>query len=107
MFYRHLTERERYVISHLHGSGISNREIGRRLQRSHTTISREVARNKAPYSRYWYTYTHDIALTRRHQPRHKQCQNNPRLMRYIQRRLERQWSPEQIACRLLMDYPEV
>lgn len=85
MSYCHLTERERYVISHLHGSGISCREIGRRLKRSHTTITREVARNKAPYSCYWYTYTHPVALARRHQPRHKRCQHNPRLMRYIQR----------------------
>jgi len=56
MLYGHLTERERYVISHLHGSGYSDREISRRLPRSHTTISREVARNKAPYTCYWYTY---------------------------------------------------
>ena len=30
MSYTHLTENDRYVISHLHGSGISIREIGRR-----------------------------------------------------------------------------
>ena len=45
MSYTHLTENDRYVISHLHGSGISIREIGRRLGRAHTTITREVARN--------------------------------------------------------------
>ena len=42
MSYTHLTENDRYVISHLHGSGISIREIGRRLGRAHTTITREV-----------------------------------------------------------------
>lgn len=106
MLYRHLTERERYVISHLHGSGYSDREIGRRLQRSHTTISREVARNKGPYARYWYTYTHDKAIARRHQPRHKRCQDNIQLMNYIKRQLEQKWSPEQIANRLIIDYPQ-
>lgn len=60
---------------------ISNREIGRRLQRSHTTIGREVARNKAPYARYWYSYTHDKAIVRRRQ-------NNLQLMSYIKRQLE-------------------
>lgn len=106
MSYVHLTERERYVISHLHGSGISVREIGRRLKRHHTTISREVARNKAPLSRYWYTNTHDAAMARRHKARHRRRQDNPQLMRYVSHRLTRQWSPEQISHRLQMDFPE-
>ena len=34
MSYTHLTENDRHVISHLHGSGISVRERGRGLERA-------------------------------------------------------------------------
>ena len=61
MSYTHLTERERYVISHLNISGISQREIGRRLNRSHTTHSPELARNSLALSRYWYIFSHPMA----------------------------------------------
>lgn len=105
MSYCHITERERYVISHLHLSGVSLREIGRRLERSHTTISREIKRNKAPHSCYWYSYTHSMAVARKHIPRHYKRQNNKRLMRYLQRKLAQQWSPEEITGRLTQDYP--
>ena len=45
MSYTHLSSKERYVISHLVLHGLSLREISRRLQRHHTTISREIKRN--------------------------------------------------------------
>lgn len=106
MSYSHLTERERYVISHLHVSGCSHREIGRRLKRSHTTIGREIDRNSEKHSQYWYSFTHKKALARRKIPRYQKCQQNGRLMRFIERRLTRKWSPEQIANRLRLDYPD-
>ena len=40
MSYTHLSSNERYVISHLVLYGLSLREIGQRLNRHHTTISR-------------------------------------------------------------------
>lgn len=49
MPYHHLTENERYVISHLKVAGFSLREIGRRLGRHHATISREIIRNGSEY----------------------------------------------------------
>jgi len=42
MAYTHFTENERYVISHLNIAGFSLREIGRRINRHHTSISREL-----------------------------------------------------------------
>ncbi len=44
MSYCHLSSEERYVISHLVLYGLSLREIGRRLQRHHATISQEIKR---------------------------------------------------------------
>ena len=58
MPYTQLTSEERYVIYHLRIFGLSYREIGRRLNRHHTTIVREVVRNKPTYfgSVYWHEW---------------------------------------------------
>ncbi len=46
MSYFHLTSAERYVIFHLVLYGLNFREIGRRLNRHHKTISREIKCNR-------------------------------------------------------------
>ena len=107
MSYTHLTEQERYVISHLSVAGFSLREIGRRLNRSHTTISRELKRAKAvhPWTVYWYDWTQPLAVERACKPRHCRRQQNLRLVQYVETRLNKQWSPEEISQRLHLDYP--
>lgn len=52
MSYKHLTSNDRYVIYHLGVFGLSNREIGRRLSKHHTTIGREIKRNWHGLGRY-------------------------------------------------------
>ncbi len=106
MSYTQLTEKERYVISHLRSS-FSLREISRRLNRHHTTISRELKRNGPKYdcTVYWYDWTHPLAMARRHQPRHHRRQSNPRLVNYVESKLKLGWPPEVIANRLRIDYP--
>lgn len=57
MSYTHLTEQERYVISHLNVAGYSKREIARRINRHHTSVTRELKRNGPPQfdcCAYWY-----------------------------------------------------
>ena len=54
MSYTHLTLKERYVIYHLQLCRLSIREIARRLQRAHTTISREIQRNQRAVSSVAY-----------------------------------------------------
>lgn len=44
--YTHLTSLERHRIYFLHAENISDAEIGRRLGRDKSTISRELKRNK-------------------------------------------------------------
>ena len=107
MSYTHLTEQERYVISHLSVARFSLREIGRRINRSHTTISRELKRAKArhPWTTYWYDWAHPLAVERTSKPRHYRRQKNLRLVRYVEARLNRQWSPEEISHRLRIEYP--
>ncbi len=52
MSYIHFIERERYVISHMKMAGFSLRAIGRRLGRHHTSIMREINRNRPTYARF-------------------------------------------------------
>jgi IS30 family transposase len=105
----HLTENERYVISHLTCAGFSLREIARRIKRHHTTVSRELKRNGDPAYEdtvYWYDWTHPEALKRRHKPRHQRRRANHLLVDYVEGKLREDWSPEIIAAKLKIDYPD-
>jgi IS30 family transposase len=108
MPYTHLTENERYVISHLNVAGFTFREIARRIKRHHTTVSRELKRNGPEYdcTIYWYDWTHPKALKRRHKARHHRRLSNQRLFKYVKRKLRDDWSPEIIAEKLKIDYPD-
>jgi transposase, IS30 family len=107
MSYQHLSEKERYVISHLQYE-YSIREIARRLGRSHSTISREFKRAKQrhPWTTYYYDWSHPLALERRQKASHFRRQNNLRLVAYVESRLRLDWSPEEIANRIRIDYPD-
>lgn len=108
MSYVQLTSEERYVIYHLKLFKLSLREIARRLGRHHTTISREIQRNgpERPTWVYWHEGAHQKALRRRTQPRHYRRHNHTPLVRYVERSLRAEWSPDVIAAKLKMDYPE-
>lgn len=108
MSYTHLTEKDRYVISHLKLAKFSLREIARRLGRHHTSISREIKRNGptyAPDAVYWYHFTQPVAEKRRHKARSHCRQNHQPLIEYIEDKLNLDWPPEAIAARLKIDYP--
>ena len=105
MSYKHLTSEERYVIYHLTRYGCSLREIGRRLNRHHTSISREVKRNTAPAMDYTYFWGDVHAAERRHRARHQRRRGNTRLVRYVEKRLQWYWPPEMIVGRLQVRYP--
>lgn len=106
MSYTHLTEHERYVIYHLTLCKLSDREIGRRLGRCHTTIAREVKRN-GPNHRgvYWNVAAHQTAMERRRKPRHARRRSNQRLVAYVESGLRARWSPETIVGRMRVDHP--
>lgn len=69
MNYTHLTQEERYQIYTLLREGFSNRYIAWRLNRSLSTISREITHNKARNG-YFTKRAHKIAL-KRHCPNPK------------------------------------
>jgi IS30 family transposase len=108
MSYVQLTSEERYVIYHLKLYRLSLREIGRRLGRSHTTISRELKRNGPIISSwvYWHQGAHEQALQRRKQPRHYRRRVHVPLVHYVEQSLRAERSPDVIVACLKMEYPD-
>jgi len=109
MSYIHLTESDRHKISHLNSAGFSLREIARRINRHHTTISRELHRNgieDCDRIVYWDNWTHPIALKRRCEARHHRRNSNQDLVKFVERKLKEDWAPETIAQKLKADYPD-
>ncbi|OQW99996.1 MAG: hypothetical protein BWK74_00755 [Desulfobacteraceae bacterium A6] len=108
MSYKHLSENERYVIGHLAIAEFSIREIARRLNRHHSTISRELRRNDDPLYEdniYWHDWTNPGALKRRHKARHHRRNSNQAIVNYVKRKLKEDWSPEIISQKLKAGYP--
>jgi len=108
MSYVQLTSNERYVIYHLKLCRFSLREIGRRLGRSHSTISRELKRNGPAFPTwpYWHQGAQEKAVQRRKLPRHYRRHAYAPLRRYVERKLRAEWSPDVISKKLKAEYPD-
>ena len=87
---------EREEISRGLASGESLRAISRRLQRSPSTISREIKRNKGP-KRYRAVDAEDRAWRRARRPKPCRLLERPALARMVADKLAADWSPEQIS----------
>jgi len=105
MSYQHFNAKERHTLMYLLHLRLSNREIGRRLGRHHTTIGRETKRNGRRIGSYWDEYADHQAKERSHKPRHRRKQSNQKLLNYVNQGVLEDWSPETIAGRLEIDYP--
>lgn len=105
MSYTHLTSNDRYVIYHLIVYGLSYREIGRRLDKHHTTISREVKRNWKSPNRYWHIPAQKEAEAKKHIARHSRKFSHKKLYNHVIHRIKKDWSPEEIVGRLELEYP--
>ena len=85
-------------------AGDSLRQIAARLGRAVSTISREVAWNgQRDAYRAWRA--EQTAARRARRPTPEKVATHPRLCREVERRLLERWSPQQIAARLVCDYP--
>ena len=86
-------------------AGDSFRAIARHLQRAPSTISREVARSGNRH-RYRAWRGDRDAVERGRRPKPGKLALNPRLCSAVERLLLKNWSPQQIAARLIYDYPD-
>ena len=103
--YLSITEREEIAVWNGH---VSVREIGRRLGRSPSTISRELKRNAASDSKYRARLAQAHAERRLRRPKVSKLARREALREYVQNKLggPQRWSPEQIARRVRMDFPD-
>lgn len=104
---RYLSEDERVVIADLLREGASLRAIAAELGRSPATISREVARNRAPAGGVYRPLAAQYrAEGRRARPKTGKIAACPELRDTVQAMLEQRHSPEQISARLRRDFPD-
>jgi transposase, IS30 family len=104
--YVRLSFRERTEISRRRRGGESLRSIAAALDRSPSTISRELARNRAGGGGYNPNRAQGLAKVRAQRPKVFKLEANPWLAQAIAARLAQRWSPEQIAGRLRHDHPD-
>jgi IS30 family transposase len=108
---RYLSFAEREEIAILFAQQVGVREIARRVGRAPSTISRELRRNASTRAGRW-DYRASAAQwhaeRRLARPKDSKLAVDDRLRGYVQDKLigRGRWSPEQIARRLELDFPE-
>jgi IS30 family transposase len=94
---RYLSLHERLLIADLLRQDVTLRAIAAELGRSTSTISRELSRHRDQHGRYQPHQAEHAAARQRLRPRQPKLVLDDRLRQLVQRKLNRYWSPEQIA----------
>ena len=102
---RFLSLWEREVISRALLMGASIRSIARELNRSPSTISREIGRN-ASTGEYHPLRAEKSAALRARRPKPAKLAITPALRTIVEAKLEQCWSPQQISAWLRNHYPD-
>ena len=100
---RRLTQYERQIIEANLVSGKSSREIAKMIGRDHTVVSREIKRNKGQLFPYSSVIAQTATDRRARYTNIRKLIKDWRLQWYVTRRLEKHWSPEQIAGRMRLE----
>lgn len=107
MNYKHLTIQERETIQLMLWEKKSIRTIAKTINRSPSTISREISKNFIPYGkRYLPRVAHQRALIKRKSRGRQDRLKNQQIRDYVVNHLKQRWSPEQIAGRIKTDINE-
>ena len=107
MKYQHLRVEEREEVERGLWRKESIRSIAGRLGRSHSSLVRELAKNRSPVKeRYTPRLAHERALKQRKSRGRTERLKNERIRSYVVRHLKKRWSPEQIAGRIRIDLKE-
>lgn len=106
MLGRHLTLVERVKIEMYHEQGMSATGIASTLGRCVTTITRELQRNSTARG-YRAERAHRMYLERRRSCRPAEKLRSLRLRHYVIEKIrDEEWTPEQVAGRLPLDFPD-
>ena len=99
--YKQVNGEERCEIARLQGSGCSVRQIAADLDRSPSTVAREMKRNSCQNGQYQPVYADQQSRARRWSG--SKLDRNSILRETVLSRLAQGWSPEQVAGRLARD----
>jgi len=100
----HVTFEERRLLYGLKKKGKSPTEIAALMGRHRSTIYRELDRNSGQRG-YRPQQAQRLADERRLASRRPRKLDDPDVQRYVEERIEKLWSPEQIAGRVERDFP--
>ena len=103
--YKQLSLEDREWIFAYKRQGLSNREIAKKLGRSHTTIGRELRRNAPYFQEYVPARAHKRAVRRGALQRRKAPLKEPFIYLYVREHLRAKYTPEAIAGKLPLDHP--
>lgn len=112
--YTHFTLSERKYLQQLLSENKSFRQIAAILDRSPSSVSREVNRNKSIYkprkpdNRFWYNHwrAHTLYICRRRDQKRRALVPGSKQWNYVVEKLKLFWSPEQIVNRYEFEYKE-
>ena len=106
--YNHLSIEERDILAVLKSQGNSLRQIATVLNRSPSTLCRELKRNAPPvHSGYYLAHKAQArAEKRKHETHRRKRLKNDFIRGYVEKHIHLGWSPELIAGRLSIEYPE-
>ena len=98
--YKHLNREERYSIKEMMDKGLSINKISKELQRSKSTISMELKRNKVN-RKYMPCVAQEKYQERLHRQELLKIEKEPKLLAYIKdAMINKKWSPDVIGGKL-------
>lgn len=103
---RYLSLEEREEIAVLLAQGKTLSAIGQALERSTSSISREVQRHSHPTLGYRPYRAHRRAVAARSRAKGSKLKASGDLRNYVKMGLLKRWSPEQISMALIKDFPD-
>jgi len=102
--YKHLSLEEREKLYAFQKMGLSQREIGRRLKRSQSNLSRELKRNAKYGAEYIPCKAQRLSDRRGFRQRCHAPLKNPLVFLYVREHLRLGWSPDEISGRIRIDH---
>ena len=102
--YLSLAEREEIAVGV--AARKSLRQIARELGRPASTVSREIARNSSAGGSYRATAAQARAEVRARRPKEAKLAGSDELRCWVQGKLRKRWSPEQVSRRLAAEFPD-
>ena len=99
-----LTEREEIALGQARGDSV--RKVAELIGRSPSTVSRELRRNSDGLGHYRATSAHALAYDRASRPKPAKLLTNLVLRGKVEADLAKKYSPEQIAGRLKVEFPD-